>query len=272
MTVLLHRAAFLLLLACTACVPHRDVPHRDAPPRAASPLQGADQLVVVTTESWDSPQGQLQAFTRTGDGWRAEGAAFAVALGRSGSAWGIGLHPHQSAGPHKREGDGRSPAGVFALGTAFGYAGRADTRMPWQAMGATSYCMDVPASPYYNRIVDAAQVGEQAVAGSTEPMRLDLHNAGDVRYQQGLVIAHNPRNLPGQGSCIFAHLWRTPGEATAGCTAMPQARMQALLAWLQPTAQPRFVLLPRAQYRQLQAQWQLPALDAPLSRADGSAR
>ena len=42
--------------------------------------------------------------------------------------------------------------------------------------------------------------------------------------------------------------------------AMPQARMQALLDWLRPQDAPRFVLLPRAEYTRLQAQWQLPAL------------
>ncbi|GAB3047233.1 L,D-transpeptidase family protein [Stenotrophomonas tumulicola] len=234
------------------------------PALAASPLDGAGQLVVVTSEGWDSTQGRLQAWSRTDAGWQREGEAFEVALGRSGSAWGVGLHADGVASPgepRKREGDGRSPAGVFALGTAFGYAAQADTALPWQPMHESSYCMDVPDSPYYNRIVDADTVGAEAVEGSTEPMRLDLHNEGDVRYQQGFVILHNPRNVPGQGSCIFAHLWRRQGEPTAGCTAMTAAHMQGLLAWLEPDRQPRFVLLPRAAYRQLQAQWQLPALD-----------
>ena len=227
----------------------------------AAPLDGARQLIVVTSEGWDSTQGQLQAFVRDGKGWRAQGTAFPVSLGRSGSAWGLGLHPAQGNGPQKQEGDGRSPAGVFALGGAFGYAGtRPGTAMAYQPMLDSSYCMDVPASPFYNRIVDAAKVGRAAVEGSTEPMRLDLHDKGDVRYQEGFVIAHNPQNQPGKGSCIFAHLWRQPGEATAGCTAMPQARMQALLDWLRPQDTPRFVLLPRAEYTRLQAQWQLPAL------------
>ena len=227
----------------------------------AAPLDGARQLIVVTSESWDSTEGQLQAYVRDGKGWRVEGQAFPVMLGRTGSAWGLGLHPAQDDGPQKREGDGRSPAGVFALGSAFGYAvTRPGTAMAYQPMRGSSYCMDVPASPFYNRIVDAEKVGTAAVAGSTEPMRLDLHNKGDVRYQEGFVIAHNPDNLPGKGSCIFAHLWRQPGEATAGCTAMPQARMQALLDWLRPQDTPRFVLLPRGEYRRLQAQWQLPAL------------
>lgn len=227
----------------------------------AAPLDGARQLIVVTSDGWDSTQGQLQAYVRDGKGWHPHGQAFPVALGRTGSAWGLGLHPAQADGPQKQEGDGRSPAGIFALGSAFGYAvTRPGTALPYQPMLGSSYCMDVPASPFYNRIVDEKKVGSAAVKGSTEPMRLDLHNKGDVRYREGFVIAHNPDNQPGKGSCIFAHLWRQPGEATAGCTAMPQERMQALLDWLRPQDAPRFVLLPRAEYKRLQAQWQLPAL------------
>ena len=247
MTALLRCAALALLLLAGYA-------------HARLPLEDARQLVVVTSDGWDSTQGRLQAFELRDGRWQAARAPFAVALGRSGSAWGLGLHPQQTDGPRKQEGDGRSPAGIFALGTAFGYAAHADTRMPWQPMLDTSYCMDVVSSPYYNRIVDAREVGADAVEGSTEPMRLDLHGNGDVRYQQGLVIEHNPGNLPGKGSCIFAHLWRQPGEATAGCTAMDVRDMQALLAWLQADAQPRFVLLPRAQYAELRAAWHLPAL------------
>ncbi|MCC4605509.1 L,D-transpeptidase family protein [Xanthomonas campestris] len=224
-------------------------------------LQQARALIVVTTPDWNSTQARLQTFTRVDGRWQPAAAGFAVALGRHGSAWGDGLHPAQPQGPQKREGDGRSPAGVFAIGPAFGYATRIDSAMPYQAMTATHYCMDVPASPLYNRIVDAAQVGQAAVAGSTEPMRLDLRTQGDGRYREGFVIAHNPDGVAGRGSCIFAHLWRSPGQVTAGCTAMDPADMQRLLAWLKPADHPLFVLLPRAEYARLQSQWQLPALD-----------
>lgn len=226
------------------------------------PLHGARQLVVVTSAGWDADHGRLQTFVRNGDGWQATGTAFEVSLGRTGSAWGIGLHPAVAGdGPHKREGDGRSPAGVFAIGTGFGYAASGIGALPYQAMQASSWCMDVPASPLYNRIVDAQVVGSAAVAGSTEPMRLDISNNGDIRYRNGFVIAHNPDNQAGAGSCIFAHLRRNPIETTAGCTALDAPAMEALLRWLDPAAQPRFVLLPHALYQQLQGDWQLPQLD-----------
>ncbi|MCC5090405.1 L,D-transpeptidase [Xanthomonas campestris] len=223
-------------------------------------LEAARALIVVTTADWDSTQARLQAFHRVDGRWQPAAPAFAVALGQHGSAWGEGLHPAQTQGPQKREGDGRSPAGIFAIGPAFGYAPQIDSALPYQPMQASHYCMDVPSSPLYNRIVDADQVGKAAVAGSTEPMRLDLRHPGDARYQEGFVIAHNPQAIPGRGSCIFAHLWRSPGHATAGCTAMAPADMQRLLAWLKPEDAPLFVLLPRAEYARLQRSWQLPAL------------
>ena len=235
---------------------------------APGPLHGARQLVLVTTADWDANQGVAARYERDTDAaaWR-QIAAFPVSIGRHGSAWGSGLHAATDvdAGPVKREGDGRSPAGVFALGTAFGYAGQASTGLPYAQMQSDSWCMDVPDSPLYNRIVEAREVGQAAVAGSTEPMRLDLHRQGDPRYRLGLVIEHNAHNRPRAGSCIFAHLWRTPGEVTAGCTAMADADMEALLAWLDADQSPRFVLLPQAQRQRLATAWNLPTAhgDAP---------
>ena len=220
----------------------------------------ADQLVVVTTPGWDSAGGELRRFERSGDGWRQVDGEQPVTVGRAGSAWGLGLHPSQVAGPLKREGDGRSPAGVFRIGTAFGYAASANTRLPYQAMQGAHYCVDVSGSPLYNQIVDTRVVGTDAVAGSTEPMRRDIHADGDQRYRLGFVIEHNPSGKAMGGSCIFAHLWRSPTEATSGCTAMDSTVMENLLAWLRPDARPLFVLLPESEYRRLQLEWHLPEL------------
>ncbi|MCR6625519.1 MAG: hypothetical protein NVV67_04480 [Pseudoxanthomonas sp.] len=230
----------------------------DASAPSASSWRDARQLVLVVTDGWDATTGTLQRFEVREGRWQAVAAAAPIAVGRNGAAWGLGLHPAQAQGPQKREGDGRAPAGVFTLGEAFGYAAKADTAMPYRAMQATSYCIDVPDSPLYNRIIDTRTEGEAAAKGSTEPMRLDLHNQGDIRYREGLVIGHNPKATPRAGSCIFAHLWRTPGEPTAGCTAMASETMDSVLAWLRPDARPVFVLLPRVEYARLAHDWQLP--------------
>jgi L,D-peptidoglycan transpeptidase YkuD (ErfK/YbiS/YcfS/YnhG family) len=216
------------------------------------------QMIVVTTDGWDANRGTLRAYVREGGHWKQEGPAADVTIGKHGSAWGVGLNPPGQGGPVKKEGDGRSPAGVFRVGEAFGYAESNGTAMPYQGLTASDYCVDVDGSPYYNRIVDAKKVGEEAVAGATEPMRRDLHFDGDRAYRIGFVIEHNPDGRKGAGSCIFAHLWKSPTTSTAGCTAMTDTTMERLLAWLDPNKKPVFVLLPRSEYARLREAWNLP--------------
>ena len=222
----------------------------------------ARQLVLVVTPDWDANHGILRTYTRDAGDWQPAGETTPVVIGRAGAAWGLGLHPPQP-GPAKQEGDGRSPAGVFAIGSAFGYAESASTGLPYLALSAQDYCIDVSGSPFYNLIVDKRVVGAAAVARSTEPMRRDLLADGDQAYKVGFVIEHNPRGVTGAGSCIFAHLWKSADSATAGCTAMPEASMRTVLAQLEASAHPVFVLLPRAEYERLRAAWQLPSFPSP---------
>jgi L,D-peptidoglycan transpeptidase YkuD (ErfK/YbiS/YcfS/YnhG family) len=225
------------------------------------PWADARQLVLVTTADWDANEGTLQTFVKSDGAWRLAAPGVPITIGREGSAWGVGLHPTH-AGPAKKEGDGRSPAGVFRIGSAFGYAESVHTALAYKAMSATDYCVDVSASPLYNRIVDTRVVGEKAVEGSTEPMRRDIHANGDHRYKLGFVIEHNSGGGAALGSCIFAHIWKSPGEPTSGCTAMDESAMQTLLAWLQPKQNPIFVLLPQQEYARSRVEWNLPATTA----------
>jgi L,D-peptidoglycan transpeptidase YkuD (ErfK/YbiS/YcfS/YnhG family) len=233
------------------------------PTAEAAHWQDAQQMIVVTTADWSAIHGNLRTYERSNGGpWHEVGTAAPVVIGRDGAGWGLGLQAARSHGPQAREGSMRSPAGVYRLGTAFGYAPHYATAMPYAAMKASSWCVDVSGSPLYTQIVDANVVGADAVRGASEHMRLDIHNHGDQRYKLGFVIEHNAQARPMGGSCIFAHLWKTPDSPTAGCTAMSEATMRRLLAWLKPKDNPVFVLLPHAEYVHLQADWKLPVLEA----------
>ncbi|HEX8779519.1 MAG TPA: hypothetical protein VF738_15500 [Rhodanobacter sp.] len=251
-----HLVALLIAGVAVAC-------HAIAATSPSAAWSNANQMVLVTVPGWNTIEGTLRSYQREhGGAWHEVGAPQPVVIGHSGSAWGIGLSPAQHDGPQKREGDGRSPAGVFRIGTAFGYAARADTAMPYLALTATDYCMDVSGTPLYNRIADTAKVGAAALKGSSEPMRRDLHFHGDQAYRIGFVIEHNPDGVAHGGSCIFAHLWSSPATGTTGCTAMTSGAMQRLLAWLKPQEHPVFVLLPQGEYARLRHAWQLPDVGA----------
>jgi len=237
---------------------HATVPH--APAQAPLITPATTQVVLVLVPGWDATQGTLSAFERDRSGaWRQCSPSHPVMIGRNGCAWGKGLHSQEPVGPRKREGDGRSPAGVFAIGPAFGAAATCDTGLDYRPMTGDDWCIDVPDSPHYNRFVNAREVGAAAVAGSTEPMRRDLHG-GDDAYALGFVIGHNAACERGAGSCIFAHLVGTPPLPTAGCTAMTRAELQSLLRWLRKDAEPRFVLLPATVAAESAPAWGLPQL------------
>ena len=276
-TFLTSTALVLATVGATACARVPAMPGQataDATAPAPVPWSRAGQMVVVTIPGWDATRGELRGYERdAGGAWREAIAPQPVVIGRTGAAWGTGLHqvPAGDAGPVKREGDGKSPAGVFDIGEAFGYAATAATGLAYEALDANDWCIDVDGSPYYNRIVDSADVGAAAVQGSSEPMRRDLHADGDQRYRLGFVVANNPGNARGGGSCIFGHLWKSPDSTTAGCTAMAPASMEALLRWLDAGKRPVFVLLPEAEYARLGAAWKLPELAAKPPVAASSA-
>lgn len=217
-------------------------------------LESSQQLIVVTSKNWTDIQGTAQRYQRHGKTFEKTGEPFAVVVGKSGLAWGKGLTVvERLAGPVKREGDGKAPAGIFKLGTAFGYDNRADTRLPYLPLSPTVECVDDGKSERYNELVDGATVSKDW--NSSETMRRK-----DDMYRKGIFIEHNTPAAAGAGSCIFFHIWRAPDAGTLGCTAMEPANIQQLFAWLDPRQQPLLIQLPEAEYAQLREDWNLPSL------------
>jgi L,D-peptidoglycan transpeptidase YkuD (ErfK/YbiS/YcfS/YnhG family) len=218
----------------------------------AQKLEGSNQLIVVTSKTWDDIQGTAQRYERHGDTFEKYEAPFAVVLGKNGMGWGKGLlDAGQREGPVKQEGDGKAPAGIFKLGSAFGYDSRAETRLPYLALTSTIECVDDASSKRYNQLVDGSTVAKDW--NSAERMRRQ-----DDLYRQGIFIEHNTPASPSAGSCIFFHIWRGPTAPTRGCTAMDPANIARLFNWLDPRQSPLLVQLPEAQYQQLRARWKLP--------------
>lgn len=197
--------------------------------------------MLVTTGTWTANSGRLRRYTRRSGAtpWVAVGPPLSVRLGEAGLGWGRGLHAPAAAkasAPAKREGDRRSPAGVFALGTAFGraahkpYAGA----WPWRAVDARDRFVDDPRSPHYNS-------WQRAPVAGTPPWRSAEQLAA---YTVGLVVRHNTAPaVAGAGSAIFIHDG-DPGAPSVGCTTLPEAELLRLLAWLDPRAAPVLVQLP----------------------------
>ena len=217
------------------------------------------QLIVVTTPSWNATSGELRRFVRTNvrAPWRSVGGRVPIVVGRTGLAWGDSALATVSAEPIKHEGDGRAPAGVFPLDTAFGFGTRAEmpwVHLPYASLQPGSDCVDDTSSSHYNTVVDRGAV-QKADWNSAEHMR------SVNQYRLGVIVGYNaapPRR--GRGSCIFLHIWSGPSSSTAGCTAMEASELEAIMRWLDSSRRPTIVQLPAASYQRLRGAWQLPAV------------
>jgi hypothetical protein len=224
----------------------------------ARELDRSRQCVVVLTDNWASTTGVMQAFDRGGatGSWKAQSPGSAVLMGKNGLGQGRGLiHLDFKAAPHKREGDDRAPAGIFLLSSAFGYAparSAAWVKLPYLALSKQVEGIDDPNSRFYNKLVDRSKTAKIDWR-SSEQMRRD-----DVRYKWGVVVDHNPAAIPGAGSCIFLHIWKSSATLTSGCTAMPESDLVRLLRWLDPARRPILVQMPRAAYRSVRTKYGLP--------------
>jgi len=227
-------------------------------PRAE--IDGSRQLVVVVTPSWTSTTGTLMRFERTAatSSWNRVDSPTPIVVGRTGLAWGVGFDGASADGPHKHEGDGKAPAGIFPLDTAFGFAppeSMRDVRLPYVQLLSTTDCVDDIASSHYNTGVDKSSVP-----------RVDWNSAEHMRevsqYKIGVIVGYNATPpTKGRGSCIFLHIWNGPDSHTAGCTAFDESKLRETILWLDPPKRPLLVQLTAAAYAKLRTQYGLPTLE-----------
>jgi D-alanyl-D-alanine dipeptidase len=158
--------------------------------------------------------------------------------------------------PHKHEGDGRSPAGVFPLDTAFGFASpdAMHLHMPYVQLTSANDCVDDTASVHYNTIV------------SRDAARVDWSSAEHMRqipqYRIGVVVGYNALPpIKDRGSCIFLHIWAGPRSTTVGCTALDGRALEHLMGWLDRDKRPVLVQMPAGVYDRLRTRWGLPTLN-----------
>lgn len=166
------------------------------------------QVLLVTAVR---TRARVQGCTRIDGGYVRTLGPYRARVGRNGVA----------ARGAKREGDGRTPSGLFALGKGFGTDPDPDddSAFGWFTPGPADVWVDDPESAVYH----THQVG---------PARGRWRSAEKLQvkpYQLAQVILYNRARTPGRGSAIFLHV-RT-GRATAGCVSLAKRHLQAVMKW-----------------------------------------
>jgi D-alanyl-D-alanine dipeptidase len=212
----------------------------------------SSQLIVVTSASWNKIEGEMNVYEYHSGVWKLVLKDIPIVTGRSGMAWGKGLHSTElNKGRLKKEGDGNSPAGIFYLSGLFGYKD-ISSKMNSMKVDLQTFCVDDSKSVYYNQIVKTDTVKKDWTSAETMRMKSDV-------YKYGIFVDYNVKPaVPNMGSCIFMHIWSGSSSPTAGCTAMKEADILKLIDFLDRKKNPVLVQVPRAEYDKMKHMYKLP--------------
>ncbi|MDQ2750099.1 MAG: hypothetical protein M3Y44_11350 [Actinomycetota bacterium] len=194
----------------------------------AGTTAGATRVITVRASSSRSTVATLQAWVAApGGGWLAHGGPIPAHIGADGLS--------------STPGETRSatPVGSFTLTQAFGAYANPGTALPYFPTNSSDWWIS-QAGPLYNTHQHCASGCGFTHGAPNEHLAYEL-----PYYRYAVVIDYNTRNAPGgvhqgRGSAFFLHV--TDGSATAGCVAISQTNLVAVMKWLTPAAHPRILL------------------------------
>ena len=188
--------------------------------------------ILIATDSPKSGSAILAAFEKTGTGWKRVLPVMKTVIGKHGFA----------VAGKKKEGDFKTPSGIFLLGTVFGYPPSCDTKMNYQMVTDDDYWVDDINSDQYNRWIK----------GKPRASSYEILKRKDDLYKFGIVVEYNTDPvLKGRGSAVFIHVWPGENSHTAGCIAMAEKNIKHLLKWLDIKKHPRIIMGKRDMIRSL---------------------
>ena len=122
----------------------------------------------------------------------------------------------------QKEGDQKTPQGIFKFNSYFGIADNPGTKLPYIKLNNSLYWNGDSNSDRYNQMVNIETY--QNFDKSKSEHLIDE----TLAYQYAMNINYNEEGIPYKGSAIFLHCY-TKNPYTAGCVALPYTYMESVL-------------------------------------------
>lgn len=125
-----------------------------------------------------------------------------------------------------KEGDAKTPVGVFHFNRAFGIADDPGCAIPYVKADAETYWSGDPCKGcHYNELVSLEELPELDIESGDSEHIIDYI----YQYQYCLNISYNEEGTPGLGSAIFLHCLGPVKPFTGGCVAIPEDHMRYVM-------------------------------------------
>ncbi|MBS6518644.1 MAG: S-layer protein [Clostridium sp.] len=170
-----------------------------------------DHLILAVGDGADQSSLTLWYYERGEDGRLSE------VFGTRGTCGQAGITAD------KKEGDKKTPAGLYSFLMAFGLKDDPGSQISYHKVQEGDCFVDDVGSRYYNQYVRAGEA--EADWRSAEVLK----NQGPC-YNYALVLDYNKDHVPGRGSAIFLHCPKVVNDTyTAGCIGIPEDLMKTVL-------------------------------------------
>jgi L,D-peptidoglycan transpeptidase YkuD (ErfK/YbiS/YcfS/YnhG family) len=213
-----------------------------ATPAVLNEITDSKQVVLVSANSWQSTVGTVQVFERNKNSWQATQKPVQAILGYGG------LVP----GNNRKQGTGKTPTGTYAFTSAFGIKSDPGTKLNYVKVDKNDAWTYNPKFPSTYNIFQTANkdwssYGNYVEILSTYRKQYNYVAVVDFNLPPGKITqGANGINRTdqsantGQGGGIFLHV--SNGTKTAGCVAIPEKAMKAILEWIDPDKNPVIVI------------------------------
>jgi L,D-peptidoglycan transpeptidase YkuD (ErfK/YbiS/YcfS/YnhG family) len=199
-------------------------------------INNTEKIILVLTKNWETKHAEIYFFEKKKNKWLKLEKTISGLIGNNGLGMGLGLHDSIKTFnfkdfPQKKEGDKKSPAGIFSISQIMGYDSVlfCGNKLNYRQITSSLHAVDDVSSTFYNQIVDTLLLDStyQFYYQSFE----NLHKMS-YYYEWIFRIDHNLKCEKAKGSNIFFHIWDKNGEGSAGCTTVSRQNMRWVLNWI----------------------------------------
>jgi L,D-peptidoglycan transpeptidase YkuD (ErfK/YbiS/YcfS/YnhG family) len=189
-------------------------------------IGNSEQIVLVTNKYLTEWEVNVQTFEKTNGQWVEKLTSTSGTIGVEGFA----------RYKEKKEGDKKTPTGIFFLGPVYGYPGvKVTTKMTYWVATQKDFWIDDVESKQYNRWVTSDN--DPKIQGIS---REEMLRKNDRKYEYGICVQYNMDQIKGKGSVITVHVLESKNK-TLGCVAVPKGELIEIIGWLDPKKKPLII-------------------------------